>query len=238
MYTFKSSQVMPTDIEERIILEGYSSAKNLEDVLGPILKKAEDGLYRPSDISPAIRFDGTYFSFDASKKNISEQYTPIFKMEDIHGVVVDAYSKLVLTQAAVARKNEILTTEPVLPAIGLQVLRTVIDFNINQRLQHVRSLEWHRRRFADFFIEDPTIYGITLEGVEAHLGHLISSINHFVGNDTWNYYFVCINGTDIMIEKGADYRICEWYVMKQKEHDNPDSYSSRIHRTVGDISNY
>jgi hypothetical protein len=64
------------------------------------------------------------------------------------------------------------------------------------------------------------------------------SINHFVGNDTWNYYFVCINGTDIMVEKGADYRICEWYVMKQKEHDNPDSYSSRIHRTVGDISNY
>lgn len=233
MLNLLSRPVLPTHIEDCIILEGYSSALMLENILGPALIDPEPGLYKPNDITPCVRLNGTFFSFDPRKISISEQYKPIFSIDDIEGVVVDADTRTVLTNAVTARKNEILSTRPSLPAVGLQLVKTLVDYDVNSRLMFNRSLEWHTRRFAENFKDDPSIYGITVEAVLDYLSFINTNINQFVGNNIWNYYFVSIRGTDILIEKGADYRICEWYEMKQRENDNADLYSTRIHRGMG-----
>lgn len=38
----------------------------------------------------------------------------------------------------------------------------------------------------------------------------------FVGTDTWNYYYTKKQGINIILEKGPDHRVCEWYRLTTK----------------------
>lgn len=225
MINLEATRVNPSDIQASILLEGYSTASYLENTLGHLLASPKAGLYKPTDIMPSITFNGDTYRFDP----LQGTYSPVQCWDDIHGIILDANSNVVLTAAMSARKEEILTTTPMLPVVGLDLLKVIITTSVNRRMCFVKSLEWQYKKFYALFRQDPTTYGISLETLEDQLGVIKTTVNQFIGNDTWSYYFVSLRGTDILIEKGADYRICDWYDTQLKQNDHTDICSSRIH---------
>jgi hypothetical protein len=217
--------VKSTDIQAGVLIEGYSKAKNLEDMLGSILIDPKPGLYKPGDTKPCVTFDGNFFRFDINRGS----YTPIYSYEEVHGTVVNNVSRVVLSEAMSAAKDRFLTMAPTVPSVGLDLLEILVDIKISESLHHTRSLERQYRNFFMMFKQDPEPLGITVERLVDDLGIIKNIIHGFMNNDEWCYYFVSQVVTDILIEKGADYRICDWYETQLKQNDHTDLYSSRIH---------
>ena len=58
--------------------------------------------------------------------------------------------------------------------------------------------------------------GINIQTLQEVARYILTEAMQFVGTDTWNYYYTKKQGINIILEKGPDHRVCEWYRLTSK----------------------
>lgn len=210
--------VQPTDIKERLLLSVVSYATLLEAQFDEWLLPAPTGIYMPGNFSPSLVPDKPYFV------NVNGKWLQITNIDEVDLPVHDANFKLVLNAYVMQNKSRLLSPKPTIPVRGIRLFQKLIDFEITSILRWCRHAQGCENRIRQEFLPEYR-YSIDI-GIIRECGRYVThQVHEFIGNDDWNYYRTSIVGPDIVVEKGPDYRVCEWYrMMQENAHSQGNEY--------------
>lgn len=216
--------VLPTDVLETMILPTVAQAAMLEQSNYGILKPYQEGWYLPGESKPLIVAGEQYY------KPEGFGYYHLVPVQDVMQEQCDIYNGLgvkIIGPETLRNKSKLLTPQPTIPSRGLRLFKDIIDYCIAEPSQWMHTSVYERRIRSAFLDE---LYDcIDIESVKGGMYNSITQVRHFIGEDVWNYYNTRFYGLDLVIDKCADYRICEWYRLKNPEQETDPIYETYRH---------
>lgn len=190
---------------------------NLMDYIQELIKKyehtfkePESGIYLVDSATPLLKPTQAYFSESSFKSQ-----TPLTSLDDVEEQVVDENGDIIIPTYIMRRKSKMLSSKPTLPVRALQIAFETIQDQIDELLIHTPAREYGSG--VKLHIKPEYHYLVTDGYIEASLGKLVRDISLFVGSDIWNLYYFKLNKTDLLIEKGIDFRVYDWTLKKEQE---------------------
>ena len=120
-------------------------------------------------------------------------------------------------------KSRLLSVGPTLPIRGIRLIRDFVDYVVHNELQWYKS-RYLENKLINKNIKPEYIDGFDIESLYSTFQQLRYQLCDFIGEDQWNHYYVTIHGYDLIVQKCADYRICEWYKMMSEKDTKNDDY--------------
>lgn len=184
--------------------------RDLREKYDHIFKEPEPGIYLVGESTPLLKASQPYYS-ETSFKTL----TPITSLDDIEEPIVDGDGAMIIPTYIMRRKAKMLSAKPTLPVRALQIAFETIQDQIDEMLPHTPAREYGNAVKSHI---QPEFHSVVTDGyIEAALSKLIRDITMFVGCDIWNLYYFKLNKTDLIVEKGVDYRIFDWTLKKEQE---------------------
>lgn len=214
-----------------LTLDTVSDSLMLEEKFLEKLVEPEEGLYIPGGLTPVFKKKGKYyrakdlaFSKDDAKNSTIAGVKPIadlntmIKQKD-YDDIYDENMTLIIDKHKLSRLAKFLSDKPSIPIIPIRmaigaVAKKITQFSRNSvptptfcDLCKLVKPEFHHE-----FDQDDDMIAFP---------YMMDKVTTFIGDDVWNVYSVDIKGTTVVITKGLDWRILEWYRMKF-EKENKD----------------
>lgn len=183
----------------------------LENSFFGILKPYSVGLYMPGEIHPRIVPGQQYFTID--RVGASNQLVPVIDLNEVKKDLFDNCGRIVATEYVMKNKSRFLTDHPTIPVRGIHLLKAIVDYKITEMSQWMSTGVTERTLrgcFVDEIQED-----LDIDTVMVVVQNTVTELYRFIDQDTWNHYFVLLKDFDLVIQKCADYRICDWYERRQ-----------------------
>lgn len=215
---------------DALTLDVVSDSLMLEE---PFLKKlvdAEEGLYIPGTLHPVFYKKKRYYrardivftpgpgakSFKIENaKSIEDLNTLKKDFDDIY----DDTMTLVIDSNKLRRIAKFLSDKPSVPVVPVRLAIGAISKKISQYSRsHVTTPRNYdptnliRPEYLSEFDQDDEMVAFP---------YLMDKVTSFIADDLWNIYSVDVKGTAVVITKGLDWRILEYYRMKF-EKENKD----------------
>lgn len=234
---YPSSDLLMSVPKEIMIINGYRQADMINAEFSDRLS-APAGIYSNYSINPIIDNSRLYY--------VNDVYTEPVLGEDIdfRGVIknnVKIYDSNRCLVALDIRPNVKYSSKPILPYVGYYLLLAWLGHSLNtfftkldRKYQICLSQYFDKLVFTQYedieeFVEiilseiDERISVDkirTEEGIWTCSSDIWKNVDKFVSNDVYNIYGLGIKGTDIEIYKYADFRIYEWTLNYEEEHNN------------------
>lgn len=212
-----SEQLLKTPVAT-IMISIMNEATQMQYAYGDQLSSPIAGLYGVGQIDPCLRYDRPYF--EEVTVNGGQHFKQIQDINTIKGAVYDHAHNLVLNHYQVANKDKWLKSHPTVPATALKLVYYLLQMNLDSICPY-KSFNYNTTDKILRLIK-PGCEDLYHSGeLENLLQNLFSRVHDFIRMDNWNIYFQKFVGCDIMIEKMCDYRIYDWYVIKEQiAHQN------------------
>lgn len=205
-------------VEKTLILDGFTAATQIEEILRPWLKAAPYGFYLETQIKPIARPGQLCYRGNSA---LPGRYDPapfqIRHLDDFQGLLYDEDGNLIFNEA---RHKNTLHDYPTMPVVGFEMLHDALNHFLQLHsgwvtgLKDARGYEkvWVEKYLVNYDKEfhDQTPDFTPLERAYDTTIQLREQIKDFIGNQTWVMYFVKQKDIDIVIEKTIDYRIWDW----------------------------
>jgi hypothetical protein len=187
----------------------------LED--DPYLKALEPapvGIYLPGNVEPFLKEGERYHYANGEQvkdiKEILKNKKDIFNSEMVR----------VVSGKDLITKARFFKTEPSLPVTAYKLAVAVVGRYLSNLCRHTSGArnghnlyKYVKPEFHQLVDNDE--YMIAFE-------KLLDRVMRFVGNDTWNIYFMKTKGASLIIEKGVDWRIYRYYELTLNDEDDED----------------
>ena len=163
-------------------------------------------------ISNAIKYTppGGTVTYISHSRNLPEDRM-LFSFE-IKEAVYSSTGTMLMNQRSMSAAKQMLSYHPTVPTRGITLIKAVVDNKIMSWCPWAKTGYTERSILTHF---RPNITPETIiDDIEVLLTETISRLSEFVGDDVWNYYFIKFVGYDLVVEKGQDHRLCEWYEKK------------------------
>lgn len=220
-----------------LIIDILPHAIMLEERLQQTLIDYEPGIYIPGGIKPYLSLSKPLF-FEKDRDIVRDtilsngdiEYLVIKSAKDIlsrRESVIDSTGEVVMYSTFIKNKHKLMSIKPTIPARAVEMAMSVA-------LNH---LTWATRCTRMNFFKTPLHnlvkpeYRDLVDNEEypTAFDDIIVEVSNFIGQDTWHVYFHKIQGTCLIIEKTCDFRIMEYYRLKE-EIDN-----IKNNKSYGDI---
>ena len=198
-------------LDYAIRLETELNIRNHDDIFLP----SPNGLYFTGNIEPFMVEGKVYYPRSQFGKT-SAQLKTIKDFKTCNDDIVNANNEVVFRLIDKKLKAKYIKEEPTIPVNTIKACIAVV-------LNYVNNLcPVMKRKSTSYHLEQlikSSHHSLIHEYLfETILEDLLDTVMDFVDNDTWSMYFHKVKGTTLIIEKGADYRIYEWYL--SKEHND------------------
>lgn len=230
---YTSAQELQDVVEGQIVIELLPHACNLPEEVLIALEPPQVGYYLPGSIVPYLA-KGTGYSYRevrtvASPKGegvITEWVNhPVELFEGVDITRLNLPGDLVTARdgAIIAKKSwphirKLLRTQPDVPAQAcLSAVGTVLQY-LDSLCSHTRIQQNNCNLYS---LVKRQHYNAIEDGIfDQIFDKLLLQVEAFVGKDTWNFYSYRISGTSLILVKGIDVRIYEWYCAKFDEQES------------------
>lgn len=206
--------MVPTIIEmnnfqvtKQLFLDAAPVAEAIEAQLGAYLLPPEQGIYLPTSGQPVMRPHNFYYQLKRTSANAAPQKVAVTAIEEIASDVYDAEDVVVVP----AKLAKYVKLEPALPARGLAVLSTAVDWTLTG------AAAWSKRDsapltafLADHLKDEHRKDDVVLQRLSDLTLDLRYDTRQFVGQDLWVIHIHSQRGRDIVVEKTVDFRIFDW----------------------------
>lgn len=208
-------------VNETHIVDLQRYIYDLSDTSYAMFKPNPKGLYRPGGLMPVVTPDETYY----------DERGDIIKYEDIiehKGSVYNSSKRVVLNKTKYARR---LVEDPGIPVnVIFGAHRAVINYITSITLPRYISMISSENKggygnkipksIRDIIISEESDVEYDLEDTLGYIfDKLIQDVSKFIKNDIWCFYTQELTGTTLVLFKGIDYRIYDWYVMRLADED-------------------
>lgn len=203
--------VKPTDVTSRLLISVISYATMLEGQFGDWLLPPQQGVYTPGSLTPSLVPNRHYFIRENGNMVI------VTNLDEVVSDVFDINHKVVLNRYVMQNKNRMLTPHPTIPVRGIHLIQKLIEFEITSVLRWCPHAHGCENRILNEFKPEYR-NSVDIQIIREAGRYITQQVHDFIGNDDWNYYHTAIIGVDIVVEKGPDYRVCEWYQMMSRQN--------------------
>lgn len=184
--------------------------RDLRENYDHIFKAPEPGIYLVGEPTPILKATQPYYSETSFKTQ-----TMITSLDNLNEPILDEDGAIIIPMYIMRRKAKMLSSKPTLPVRALQIAFETIQDQVDEMLPHTPAREYGASVKEHV---QPEFHSVVTDGyIEASLSKLIRDVTMFVGCDVWNLYYFKLHKTDLIIEKGCDYRIWEWTHQREQE---------------------
>lgn len=214
---FKNLTEVLEHVEETIVIDLLQHAVSLEeDPYLIALKDPVPGVYITGDLEPIINFNNIYYRKQqfGSKSGLIKNFEQVITACDD---IVNEHAGLVLTHRNIKTKKRFLNPAPTVPAMAIKAAISVVQRYLNTLSHHMRYAGNTYR--LENLIQDKYVSLIEKDEYLHAFEKLLDTVAEFVGKDHWNLYFYKLKGTSMIVTKGVDWRIYDWYrIQFEKEN--------------------
>lgn len=205
----KTSEVIIIDLLEHVI-------RMPEDPCLNALVEPEQGLYLVGQLDPFISIKNKLFF----KSNLEKQILIPNEILNAKEPIVNEFNEVKITPSDIFTKRNYISTSPSIPSVGIKLTCSIATRHLNELCVYTKSNIGSAR--LDELVKPEYQYLIHTYKYEKELSRLLDKINEFVSSDIWHIYFYKIVGTNLVIEKTVDFRIYDWYRLKN-EYENQNT---------------
>lgn len=196
-----------------VIISIMNEATQIQYAYGDQLADPPSGLYAAGQMNPSLVNDRDYY-----EEITINGVTRLQKIEDIHNTknaIYDQKHQLILNKFQSANKDKWLKPYPTVPSTALKIVYHILQLHLDSICPY-KSFN-HNTTDKILRLLKPGSEDLLHSGeLENLLQNLLSRISDFIRYDNWNIYFQKFIGCDILIEKMCDYRIYDWYLIKEE----------------------
>lgn len=204
------------DENKSLLLSVDSAALNIENALQQILMPYPKGIYIKGNELPSITPDEYFYRIDRTGPNKLKEIQ-VTTIEQVVGNIYNEDAEIVITDRVAARKEQLLSTLPTVPAYGRQVARAVIR-DILEFVQIYKRLHvdhFHIRQTFDKIINpnynNPKTFRQFEDIVAQHTQEYIyNEIQRWCGARTWDILIPTFDRDTVRIDNKGDFRIHDW----------------------------
>lgn len=212
--------VTPGDIIARYMLQVSHVAELIERQYSKQLQPSPQGYYMVGSAIPAVIPNRNYYTAAVDHNN-NLIFTQVTDFENTNTAIYDEQGILILNTFTMLNKRSLLYRKPTIPAKGISVLAKLIEYEISL-VSPILSVGVAEDSVRKEFKPEVSA-GINIQTLQEVARYILTEVMQFVGTDTWNYYYTKKQGINIILEKGPDHRVCEWYRLTTKRET--DDYS-------------
>lgn len=196
----ETSQLLVIDLVNELI--------NVDsEFLETISIEPEPGLYIAGDIDPFYKLTRNH---KLHKLQGDEFYN---ELDSFIKTIKEEDSKIKLDEVLYKRIKHLITNKPTVPASSLKIMTCVIMNRIHHLCKYTRG---SLAKDAYPYIKPEYRTEDNIDFLETIFDSLIIQILKLIGNDKYHIYFVELKKSVLYIEKTVDFRIYDWYRMKNE----------------------
>jgi len=191
-----------------------------EPFLTECFEPPRKGVYIKGDINPILYENVTYFTlsedrtpeiiqlnYSIAKKSIVKN---IYEQIKLNENIYNLSASVVISANDLLASRKFLFKEPTIPAQAVKAGISVILSYLNRLCSYtsVNDISYNLDTIVKDKYKKDIIHNNKFETV---FETLLDKVADWVGKDSWCIFTYKIKGTSIIIEKGLDYRIYDWY---------------------------
>lgn len=204
--------------KEVMVIDLLDHVTSIEEQYLNALVEPTEGIYVTGSIEPLFKPDQTYCMKAITTPGdltIIPYNTILASKYD----VLDKNGNLVISAKDLFLKKKFLSNKPSVPAVAIKAALAVVDDYITSVCRKA-----NRNRCYNLYSLVKHEYHSSMVSKDEFMHvfeRLLDQVMKFIGNDTWNIYFVKIKGTSLIIEKSVDWRVYRYYedLFKAEEND-------------------
>ena len=225
--TFKSPQkIVPLKqkeiqhsiaVTQTYLFDASTAAEQLEVLFGKYLVPTVPGVYVTGRSKPVMVSGQPYYRKEQKVENgvVKTIMHQINSFEEIYGAIYDVDGIAVILDSA----RQYVTKEPSMPIRGLKMVNAFVELLLNENSTWLHT--WHqntesiwRQYIAPEWQDSPNIYAL----MDDTLLPVKTELLAFIGYNGWIMHFSRLINSDILIEKGPDFRIHQWTIEHAHEY--------------------
>lgn len=191
-------------------------ARQIEYECADILLPAPKGIYSINRVEPVMVDHGEYYTLK-EENNVAIR-TPVHDITELKERIYtlkNGIDTMVIPATFMQNKKRFLSNEPMLPWRGVQVVKTLVEKQLDQYLKY-------RIEPSAYTVSDEH-FNCTRETLAQHreVDNALAIINdiyaplcddllEFIGQYEWHIHYACFKDTKLVIEQSIDYRAYEW----------------------------
>lgn len=202
-------EVTPETVLGTLILDACNTAAALEHEYGSFLKPPPVGIYKLGDSKPILTPKTEAYKYIKETNTLVRlDYADLPLHND---TVYDKIGLVLVSSYLMRNKSLLLSTGPTIPVAGMRLIVDYFHLIIHNNLRWCNRTGYYEEYlYRNNFLEEK-FFEVDLSNILTTVKDLVRESDAFIDFDYWNYYTVTSNNTDLVINKCADYRICEWY---------------------------
>lgn len=203
----------PTSV---IIIDILDKAVSLNDEILGSCVKPKKGLYFSNNIKPFLNLSDNIYYFENGDK-----ITDVAKILSSEQNIMNKDHEIVLKGEYIKNRKSYILTKPNIPIVAIEL---IIVF-IKNYITTITNIPDNKMSYSIINLLKPDVnVNEILDSVYVLLDDVFLKITEFIGKDEKHIYLFKEIGTSLLIEKVCDYRILEYYRLKQELHDlkNPN----------------
>lgn len=226
--------------EETLVVDLVKHALSLEEEHIAPLIESEPGLYLPGNFEPTFLEKNVYYrragmamtdgrapsildDEETSKSKRKVKGTVVSQngtvpIADVYAIpsmgddIYDAAFNLVMSGRDLRRLSRHFKKMPTIPAMAVRMAIGITQKMVSTMCRH--SSNGYTRYRPDRLVKPEHIELINSDEYMHAFESLLDEVQAFIGKDHWNFYTYRIRGGTLIIQKGLDWRVAEYYRMK------------------------
>ncbi len=194
--------------KEVLIVDILDKAISLDDDILDKLIEPKKGLYLPNHLKPILNTEDNNYYFENGNR--------IIDTEQLLSLEQDVYNKdkeVIMRSSYLKRKKNYILTKPNIPVIAIELMVTFIKNHITT----LTDIPDNRISYHILTLIKPDVdANELLDNVYVSIDDLFIEISNFINKDKTFIYLYETLGTSLMIHKTCDYRIIEYYRLKEE----------------------
>ncbi len=196
------STAILAEVKEVLIIDLCQHVHNIDAVFGEQLIAPPAGVYILNNLEPTIRPNEVCYTASSYKRN-----EPIQALDNVNEAILNDHGEVIIPAMMMRQKQKFLKTAPRFSKVAMDVMEWMVREYVDSILVYVDPYDYESQ-VRQFF--KPEFQHIELPAIEVHMRRILCDVSMFMGADNWNIYRFKRSGTDLIIEKGADWRVYDW----------------------------
>lgn len=207
-----SDELMKTPVAT-VMISIMNEATQIQCAYHDQLVLPPSGLYAAGQLNPCLVSDKVYY--EEVLHNGVTTLQPIQDINTVKNAIYDQHHQIVLNKFQVINKDKWLKPYPTVPATALKIVYYLLQLHFDSICPY-KSFN-HNTTDKILRLLKPGCEDLYHSGeLENVVQNLFSRVSDFIRTDNWNIYFQKFIGCDVLIEKMCDYRIYDWYLIKEE----------------------
>lgn len=206
------SDLLVHHTNEVLVLDMMNYVQRLNTKYGKYFIDPEEGIYVVNRTTPLLTSKSAYYT----QKGYAQR-VPLTSLDNVKEAVVDENGAVIIPQYMMLRKDKFLRATPNLPVRAIQIAELIAKEYIDSMLPHVAPYDYQSDLLK---LVKPAGRALVRDGYfESICRRMIVDISLFVRADIWNLYFYRQDNTDLIVQKGVDYRIWKWTKEQEEKQE-------------------